>query len=166
MFERSVHSDHTNGFDTERFDGLGGFLRFAPPPSQGGIGVPDVLVARWVAGAGEAGLVDITGDVRGLANNSLGAGANMLIYVDGVSVFDVIVTGEGPGSVKNFDLSAVAINSGSTVDFVVDDLGANTFDFIGLTATVQTNSIPEPGCIGFLALATFGVGCFTRRRRR
>ena len=161
MFERSVHSNHTNGFDTERFDGLGGFLRFAPPPSQNGI-TPDVLVARWVAGAGEAGLVDITGGVEGLASHDMGAGANLVIFVDGVSVFDVIVTGEG--QVSNFDLSAVAINSGSTVDFVVDDLGANTFDFIGLTATVQTSSIPEPGPLAVAAIAFCGL-CLYRRKR-
>lgn len=166
MFERSVHSNHTNGFDTERFDGLAGFLRFSPPPSQGNSGVPDVLVARWISGVGEAGLVDITGDVRGMANNSLGAGAKMIIFVDGVSVFDVLVTREGGSSVTNFDLSAISINTGSTVDFVVDDFGANTFDFIGLRTTIRSSSIPEPGGIGFLALTVFGVSCFASRRRR
>ncbi len=99
----------------------------------GGLGfegdaVRDYVVARWVAGPSSAGLVNIAGTARNLADGN--DSVDFYVYVNGTLMKSTQGNGTGNGTLSEyyyeFDMQLAA---GDTVDFVVGNGGqGNLFD--------------------------------------
>src|SRR4030095_3421814 len=116
----------------------------------------DVVVARWIAGPGEAGQGDIVGNVAKGAPGGA-AGIRFLVLVDGVSLFDEVVAFDDTVGVP-FTLRSVAIAEGSTTDFVVSKIGASSFDSTYVTAVITPAPAPSAPL-----LAALGASCCGER---
>jgi hypothetical protein len=133
LFERP-EENHTNGFSNDALHLATDVLVMHPA------NLSDVVVARWIAGPGEAGQVDIVGNVA-KGDPGGGDGIRFLVFVDGVSLFDEVVAFDDTVGVP-FTLHSVAIADGSTADFVVSKIGAAFFDTTYVTAVITP--APEP----------------------
>ena len=115
-------------------------------------------VLRWTAGVGEAGLVNVVGNIR---NPVIGGdGIEFYILVDGVQMFSAVSTGNTL-PMSFFDFKAL-VSVGSTIDFVQGRRAGFGFDESILSAfIVQAATVPEPATLTLMALA----GMFTLGRR-
>lgn len=94
---------------------------------------PRFAVVRWEAGAGEGGLINITGTIRKVDVGG-GDGVSFEIFVDGNSIFNTTLAGTD-GTGFSFDQNST-ITEGSTVDFVVGPRGSDAYDGTGLRAII------------------------------
>ena len=123
---------------------------------------PPYTVLRWIAGAGEAGVVDIAGTIRNLPRAGTGDGSTLDIFADGVSLFSQFIA---PNDSVGFAFNETAtIGVGSTVDFVVGARGNDLWDLPVLKATIQP--IPEPSTLVMWGLGILGLGAYHWRKRR
>jgi hypothetical protein len=108
---------------------------------------PSLLVTRFTAP--NAGTFDITGSFTDLQRSSV----SLAILVDGVTVFSSSFTGQSPyqGTIP-FTIDDVRLRPRSTVDFVVDSLGDQAFDPVGLMATISNDHGP-PSAVSLAAPA-------------
>ncbi len=90
----------------------------------GGNSERQYVVSRWIAGEPSAGLININGSIRNLADG--GDSVDFYIYVDGVPVFEAKGNDDGDGMLPEtyFDLDTT-VGAGSTVDFVVGNNSAS-----------------------------------------
>lgn len=128
LFERPG-LDHMNGFSEDALR-LGSDVLLMHPANVTG----DVQVARWIAGPGEAGQVDIVGNVA-KADPGGGDGIRFVVFVDGVPLFDQAVAFDDTVGIP-IALQGVEIAEGSTADFVVSKIGDPFFDTTSLTAVI------------------------------
>lgn len=118
-------------------------------PSLDSIGYK-CAVLRWTAGAGEAGLVEISGNVRKLDSGGSGSnGVDFHIYLNGVPIYaEWIASSDKVG--ESFCIEAT-IAVGSTVDFAVGPHETNVnYDSTGVKTMVTL--LPEPGTVLLLGL--------------
>ncbi len=115
---------------------------------------PSFAVVRWIAGPGEAGSINITGNVRKIDAGG-GNGVTFGLFADGISLFSSTIAYNDTTGVS-FD-ETVTVSVGSTVDFVIGSIANDSYDSIGLEATIT----PEPATICLLALG----GLMLRRRK-
>jgi Ca2+-binding RTX toxin-like protein len=109
------------------------------PGSAGMTASPDLIVARFTAPS--AGLFDLAGSFTDLQKASVG----LTIVVNGVTVFNSSFSGNSPyqGTIS-FSENGMSLAQGATIDFVVDSLGQQDFDVLGLKALItQTNAAPS-----------------------
>ncbi len=122
---------------------------------------PKFAVVRWIPGVGEAGLINITGNVRKVDTGG-GDGVTFDLFVDGISLFNsTLAFNDDTGVAFNETLT---VGVGSTVDFVIGPGSINwdIFDSTGLNVNV-VSVIPAPGAI---LLGSIGVGLVGWLRRR
>ena len=108
---------------------------------------PSFVVVRWIAGPGEEGLINITGNVRKLDPG--GGGVTFGLFVDGISVFNSTLAGNDTVGVA-FDHTLI-VGAGATVDFVVGPRGGDANDSTALKATISldfTVQLPPDLVIG------------------
>lgn len=119
-------------------------------------------VFEWTAGVGEAGLVDIVGNVRKI-DTAGGSGIAFSLYVD-----DVALAASGVAFNDNVGVpfsESVVVSEGSIVRLVIDD-GLDTVNdtsAVTMTVTLET-PIPEPGTLALITLCLFGVQNFRRAK--
>ena len=121
---------------------------------------PPFDVARWIAGVGEAGLINISGNVRKVDAGG-GGGVTFDLFVNGISLFNSTLSfNDTVGVAFNQTLT---VGVGSTVDFVVGPNGLDAFDSTGLKATIT--AVPEPTTMTLLGIGLVGlIGASARRR--
>ena len=123
---------------------------------------PRFTVLRWTAGAGDAGMFDIAGNIRHIPVAGTGDGSTFEIFVDGVSIFSqFLIPNDSVG--VGFNLSPT-IGVGSTVDFVLGPNGNDSWDLPALQATIS--GVPEPSTLALLGIGTLGLLAYNRRRKR
>jgi hypothetical protein len=112
---------------------------------------PDLVVTRFTAP--NAGVFNITGSFADLQVSTLG----LAILVDGVTAFNSSFAGGFPyqGTLP-FSINDVTLRPGMTVDFVVDSLGNQDFDVLGLMATISTGSGPHAASLAELSVSVPG----------
>jgi hypothetical protein len=91
------------------------------------------VVTRFTAP--NAGVFDITGSLTDLSKSSV----NFAVLVNGATAFNSSFAGQSPyqGAIP-FSINDVSLRPGMTVDFVVDSLGGQSFDALGLTAQLTS----------------------------
>jgi Ca2+-binding RTX toxin-like protein len=109
-------------------------------PGSPVLNAPDLLVTRFTAPS--TGLFDITGSFTDLQMASVG----LAIVVDGTTVFqNSSFTGNSAyqGTIS-FSINDISLAHGATIDFVVDSLGNQSYDVLGLRALItETNAAPS-----------------------
>jgi hypothetical protein len=117
-------------------------------------------VIRWIVGAGEGGLVNVSGLFRKLPmTNGIVIGT---IFYDGTELDSVTLAGDDTvGEDFDFDLM---VSDGSILDFVIGPGSGAAGDSSGLNITVTT--IPEPSGIALLLCSGMGLIGFQRRRKQ
>ena len=119
---------------------------------------PSFVAVRWIAGAGEAGVIDIAGNVRLSDPNGPGS-ISFDLFVDANPLFgSSLVINDLVGAAFH---QTATVGVGSTVDFVVGPNGFDTYDSTGLKALIST--VPEPAT---LALLGFGLAGLALSRRK
>lgn len=147
---------------------LGGGARFEP--GQFGLHPgPDgeYAVVRYTApSAGTASLASVFS-----GQDTTGTSSDVHVLLNGVSLFDAFVDGNGPGSARPFNRTFMLVQ-GDMLDFAVGFGRNGTFfgDSTALAAVIQPRSVQPPGAIpepGTLTLLGMGVaGLLTRRQKR
>jgi PEP-CTERM motif len=123
-------------------------------------GSAQYVVTRWITGVGEAGLINITGNVRKVDAGG-GNGVTFDLFIDGVSAFTSTTLAFNDTIGTAFNLSAT-VGVGSTVDFVVGAINNDSNDSTGLKVTIS--QVPEPTTLALMGLGLIGMG-FNRRKR-
>ena len=117
---------------------------------------PSFAVVRWIAGPGEAGSINITGNIRKVDAGG-GSGVTFELFVDGSSLLSsTLAFNDTVGVAFN---ETVTVSVESTVDFVVGPNGFDAYDSTGLKATIT----PEPATLSLLAIG--GMALLKRRRK-
>jgi Ca2+-binding RTX toxin-like protein len=100
---------------------------------------PDLLVTRFTTPS--AGLFDLAGSFTDLQIASVG----LAIVVNGTTVWNSSFTGSSPyqGTIS-FSIHGLSLAQGATIDFVVDSLGHQAFDVLGLRALITENPLLSP----------------------
>jgi len=113
------------------------------------LNAPDLIVTRF--NAPSAGVFDITGSFADLQMASV----DLTIVVDGTTVFSSSFSGHSPnqGPIP-FSIAGISLDAGQSVDFVVDSLGSQAFDCVGLTALITETLVNEAPTTVALANAT------------
>jgi hypothetical protein len=142
LFERPTEN-HTDGFSEDAIALREDALLMHPAD------LSDVVVARWITGPGEAGEIDIVGNVA-KGDPGGGDGIRFLVFVDGVSLFDEVVAFDDVVGVP-LSLTSVPVVEGSTTDFVVSKNGSAFFDSTFMTASVLQVPEPSAGMMGAVA---------------
>ncbi len=132
---------HSDGYNGDMIASAGAAEIVLHPTDVGSLGRPTRTVARWIAGDGESGKVNITGRVRKFDTRG-GDGVRFFVFVDGAVLFDSLVAFDDDTGVR-FALSDVAIQVGSTVDFVVDANGRAFSDSTRLSASITATGTPS-----------------------
>jgi hypothetical protein len=145
LFERPG-LNHTDGFSEDVLH-LGTNAIVMHPANLSG----DFVVARWIAGPGEAGEVDLVGSAA-KGDPGGGDGIRFVVFVDGVSLFDEVVAFDDTVGVS-FALRSVAVDEGSTADFVVGKVGDSFFDTTFVSAVITP--APEPSAPLLALLGAF-----------
>jgi hypothetical protein len=122
---------------------------------------PSYVVARWIAGAGEAGFINITGNVRKVDAGG-GSGVTFDLFVDGTSYFNWTLPYNDTLGVA-FD-QTVIVGVGSTVDFVVGPNGFDTYDSTALKAAISP--VPEPATMLLFGSGLMGLAGLRRKFRK
>jgi Ca2+-binding RTX toxin-like protein len=107
-------------------------------PGSPGFDAPDLTVTRFTAPSD--GLFYLAGSFTDLQMASV----DLAIVVNGVTVWDSSFAGNSPyqGTVS-FLINDISLAQGATIDFVVDRLGQQFFDVLGLKALItETNTAP------------------------
>ena len=101
------------------------------PGSSGLTASPDLIVTRFTAPS--AGLYDLAGSFTDLQQASVG----LAIVVNGTTVFNWSFTGNSPyqGTIS-FSFDDMVLTQGATIDFVIDSLGSQACDVLGLRALI------------------------------
>jgi probable HAF family extracellular repeat protein/ELWxxDGT repeat protein len=100
-------------------------------PGSPGFNAPDLTVTRFTAPS--AGTFDIAGSFADLQKASV----DLKIVIDGKTVFSSSFSGQSPyqGTIP-FSIAGISLQAGQTIDFVVDSLGSQFFDVVGLKALI------------------------------
>jgi hypothetical protein len=101
--------------------------------------VPDLIVTRFTAP--NTGLFDLAGSFTDLQEASVG----LAIVVNGTTVWNSSFTGSSPyqGTIS-FSIHGLSLVQGATVDFVVDSLGNQADDVVGLKAHITELTVQGP----------------------
>ncbi|MCG3127776.1 MAG: hypothetical protein CHACPFDD_02648 [Phycisphaerae bacterium] len=143
QFFESPGFDHADGFNADALArSEGGSMLMHPRPAADGF-----VVARWQTGAAYSDGVRLVGYVR-KSVAAEGDGVRVLVYVDGVSVLDVTLAPEDAVG-QHFDLVAMGVEAGSTVDVVVSAVDSNDDDGTLVDLTIYrltaAPNMPQPG---------------------
>jgi hypothetical protein len=105
-------------------------------PGSPGYNAPDLTVTRFIAPSD--GLFDVAGSFTDLQMASVG----LKILVNGETVFNSSFTGSSPyqGTIS-FSINGMSLSQGATIDFVVDSLGRQDSDVVGLKAHITENPL-------------------------
>ncbi len=129
-----------------------------------GNGAVPFLVIRWTAGAGEAGIINLSGAIRDFGSNADGVTFQIYnqsgISLTGGQLFTDQFNNPGSQASLPFDIET-SVAAGDFIDFVV---GPNTYydgDHSAISITVT--AIPEPSAA---TLGLAGVLIFLTRRSR
>ena len=106
-------------------------------PGSLGFSCPDLTVTRFTAPS--AGLFDVAGSFTDLQRASV----DLTILVNGNIVFhDSSFTGNSPyQGTYPFSINGISLVQGATIDFVVDSLGEQSGDVVGLKALITENPL-------------------------
>ena len=122
---------------------------------------PKYAVVRWITGVGEAGLTNITGNVRKVDAGG-GDGVTFDLFVDGISVLNsTLAYNDTVGLAFNQTLT---VGVGSTVDFVIGPNGWDTHDSTGLSVAVSS-VVPIPGAVLLGSIGLSFSGWLLRKRK-
>jgi hypothetical protein len=133
-------------------------LAWHPGPAS-----PVYTVMRWTAGAGEGGLVQISGYLTRTGEPS--GDVDFRIFVNGVLAHGTINL-SGSGTSNTFSLN-YTVAAGQTVEFVLGNGLSNGYggDESRISATIT--AVPEPATSALLAgAAIIGIVVFRSRRQR
>ena len=109
-----------------------------------------------------AGLYTINSSFFGVTIDT----AHVLVVDDGVTLYSGNHAGYAAGNTLSF-AKQLAFNKGDTIDFVVgaSPNGSNSYDYVGLNATISAASVPEPASIALLG-SGLALVLFKKMRRR
>ena len=104
-----------------------------------GATTPDLTVTQFTAP--NDGLFDLAGSFTDLQAASVG----LAIVVNGVTVFNSSFAGGSAyqGTIS-FSINGLSLAEGATIDFVVDSLGSQGSDVLGLKALITEENSPNP----------------------
>jgi hypothetical protein len=125
-------------------------------PGSPGFNAPDLTVTRFTVPS--AGTFDIAGSFTDLQRASVA----LLIVIDGKTVFSSSFAGQSPyqGTIP-FSIAGITLQAGQTIDFVVDSLGDQAFDVVGLKALItETLTVTSIEAFGLTSLVQVGNNYF------
>jgi Tryptophan-rich Synechocystis species C-terminal domain len=125
-------------------------------PGSPGFNAPDLTVTRFTVPS--AGTFDIAGSFTDLQQASVA----LLIVIDGKTVFSSSFSGQSPyqGTIP-FSIAGISLQAGQTIDFVVDSLGNQAFDVVGLKALItETLTVTVIEAFGSTSLVQVGNNNF------
>jgi hypothetical protein len=105
-------------------------------PGSPQLNAPDLVVTRFTAPS--TGVFDIAGSFADLQMASV----DLTIVIDGTTVFSSSFSGQSPyqGTIP-FSIAGISLHAGDNIDFVVDSLGSQAFDMVGLKAQITETPI-------------------------
>jgi len=100
------------------------------------LNAPDLIVTRFTAPS--AGIFGIAGSFTDLQQASV----DLTIVTDGTTVFSSSFSGQSAyqGTIP-FSITGISLHAGDTIDFVVDSLGEQSCDNVGLKAQITETSV-------------------------
>jgi hypothetical protein len=105
-------------------------------PGSPAFNAPDLIVTRFTAPI--AGIFDIAGSFADLQRASVG----LTIVIEGTTVFSSSFSGSSPYQATiPFSIAGISLDPGQTIDFVVDSLGQQYFDCVGLKALITETPV-------------------------
>ena len=111
----------------------------AMAPGSPDFAAPNLIVTRFTAPS--AGVFDLAGSFTDLEMASVG----LAIVVNGTTVWNSSFTGSSPyqGTIS-FSINGLSLAQGATIDFVVDSLGHQSYDVVGLQAAITETLLRPP----------------------
>jgi probable HAF family extracellular repeat protein/ELWxxDGT repeat protein len=81
----------------------------------------------------------------------------VLVVIDGTTVFSSSFSGQSPyqGTIP-FSIAGISVSAGKTIDFVVDSLGTQSYDNVGLKALITETPVTTPTVTSIAAITDNG----------